>query len=81
MVFGEAESINPKIDIGEVLVPTFAVREEGTGYHYLPPNIEAKPSSTPFKKLGFFSTRRVFRTKRAAFGQQTHHSEKLWTRS
>jgi uridine phosphorylase len=44
LIFGEAGSISPKVDIGEIVVPTFAIREEGTSYHYLPPKFEAKPS-------------------------------------
>jgi len=34
IVFGEAGSISPKIDIGEILIPTFAIREEGVSYHH-----------------------------------------------
>ena len=51
VILGEAGSISPKIGVGEILVPTFAIREEGTSYHYLPPNTEAKPSFTLLKKI------------------------------
>lgn len=44
IIFGEAGAISPKINLGETLIPTFAVREEGTSYHYLPPGVAAKPS-------------------------------------
>ncbi|MBS7654209.1 hypothetical protein KEJ43_03970, partial [Candidatus Bathyarchaeota archaeon] len=44
LIFGEAGAINPGIDVGEILVPTFAIREEGTSYHYFPPEIAVKPS-------------------------------------
>ncbi|MEM2913010.1 MAG: hypothetical protein QXR06_01560, partial [Candidatus Bathyarchaeia archaeon] len=44
LVFGEAGAINPGIDVGEILVPTFAIREEGTSYHYFPPEIAVRPS-------------------------------------
>ncbi|MEM2938832.1 MAG: nucleoside phosphorylase, partial [Candidatus Bathyarchaeia archaeon] len=44
LVFGEAGAINPGIDVGEILVPTFAIREEGTSYHYFPPEIAVRSS-------------------------------------
>ena len=44
VIFGEAGAINPKISIGELLIPTFAIREEGASYHYLPLGVAAKPS-------------------------------------
>jgi uridine phosphorylase len=51
LIFGEAGSISPEVKIGEIVVPTFAVREEGTSYHYLPPNFEAKPSDNLLKNI------------------------------
>ncbi len=36
---GLATSMNP----GTIIVPSEAVRDEGTSYHYLPPNVPAKP--------------------------------------
>ncbi len=36
---GLADSMNP----GTIIVPSEAVRDEGTSYHYLPPNVPAKP--------------------------------------
>jgi uridine phosphorylase len=44
IIFGEAGAISSSISSGEVLIPTFAIREEGTSYHYLPPGAAAKPS-------------------------------------
>ena len=78
IVFGEAGAINPRIDIGEMLIPTFAIREEGTSYHYLPPNVNAKPSqklrtkikslldsvSVPYKEGGVWTTDAPFRETR-----------------
>jgi uridine phosphorylase len=32
------------IDVGNIVVPTSAVRDEGTSYHYLPPGREVHPS-------------------------------------
>jgi len=34
---GYCGSIRKDIDIGEIVLPTRAIREEGTSYHYLPP--------------------------------------------
>jgi len=44
VVFGEAGAIDPSLKIGHLLIPTFAIREEGTSYHYFSPNAPAKPS-------------------------------------
>ena len=38
MVFGGCGSISPAVRIYDVVVPTWGIREEGTSYHYLPPN-------------------------------------------
>jgi uridine phosphorylase len=51
LIFGEAGSISSKVNIGEIVIPTFAIREEGTSYHYLPPNFEAKPSDNLLKNI------------------------------
>ncbi|MBS7618434.1 hypothetical protein KEJ25_07530, partial [Candidatus Bathyarchaeota archaeon] len=51
VIFGEAGAIHPKMKIGDILVPTFAIREEGTSYHYLPYGVSAKPSQKLLKKL------------------------------
>jgi len=75
LVFGEAGSISPEVGVGDVVVPVFAVREEGTSYHYLPPGIEVGPSETflrrveeflrgegiPFKEGGVWTTDAPFR--------------------
>ncbi|MBM3214981.1 purine-nucleoside phosphorylase [Candidatus Poribacteria bacterium] len=37
---GGAGVLNPDLAVGSVLVPTSAVRDEGTSYHYLPPSRE-----------------------------------------
>lgn len=43
---GGAGVLNREIAVGHVLVPTAAVRDEGTSYHYLPPGreVEASPA-------------------------------------
>ena len=42
---GEAGALSPKLRIGDVLVPTWGLREEGTSYHYMPPNVVPKPDT------------------------------------
>ena len=37
---GGAGSLTPELTVGHVIVPTAAVRDEGTSYHYLPPGRE-----------------------------------------
>ncbi len=41
---GGAGALDPSIVAGHVVVPTAAVRDEGTSYHYLPPGREVRPS-------------------------------------
>lgn len=41
---GGAGVLKPEITVGHVVVPTGAVRDEGTSYHYLPPGREVHPS-------------------------------------
>lgn len=78
IIFGEAGAISPKIGLGEVFIPAFAIREEGTSYHYLPPDAPAKPSrevrekikellswlGVSFKEGGVWTTDAVFRETR-----------------
>jgi len=40
---GGAGVLDSKIAVGHVIVPTAAIRDEGTSYHYLPPSREAAP--------------------------------------
>ncbi|HOO89941.1 MAG TPA: nucleoside phosphorylase [Syntrophales bacterium] len=44
IVCGGAGVLDSSIASGDVVVPTSAVRDEGTSYHYLPPDREAHPS-------------------------------------
>ncbi len=44
VMVGTAGSISPRCEIGDVLLPTWGVREEGTSYHYLPPDVVCRPS-------------------------------------
>jgi uridine phosphorylase len=45
MACGGAGVLVPDIALGHVIVPTAAVRDEGTSYHYLAPTREARPSA------------------------------------
>jgi len=38
---GGAGVLDPAIPLGQIIVPTAAIRDEGTSYHYLPPSREA----------------------------------------
>ena len=40
---GYCGSLQPGVRAGDIIVPTEAVREEGTSFHYLPPDISARP--------------------------------------
>jgi len=42
---GGAGVLNSELTVGHVVVPTSAIRDEGTSYHYLPPEQEAVPSA------------------------------------
>ena len=42
---GGAGVLDSKIDLGHVIVPTAAIRDEGTSYHYLPPSREVTPNN------------------------------------
>jgi uridine phosphorylase len=41
---GGAGVLNKDIPVGNVIIPTSAVRDEGTSYHYLPPGREVAPA-------------------------------------
>jgi len=40
---GGAGIVRPGFDVGHVIVPTGAIRDEGTSYHYAPAHAEARP--------------------------------------
>jgi len=42
---GGAGVLSADIPVGRLVVPTSAIRDEGTSYHYLPPSREVQPSS------------------------------------
>jgi uridine phosphorylase len=41
---GAAGSLHPEAPVGSLVIPTAAIREEGTSYHYAVPEAEARPS-------------------------------------
>ena len=43
---GGAGVLDPAIAMGQLIVPTSAVRDEGTSYHYLPPSREVAAEAT-----------------------------------
>ncbi|MBC7340239.1 MAG: nucleoside phosphorylase [Firmicutes bacterium] len=44
IMVGQAGSLSPQCRIGDVVLPTWGVREEGTSHHYLPPGAPCRPS-------------------------------------
>lgn len=73
LVLGLAGSISPKVRMGDLVLPTWAIREEGLSYHYLRPEVVPKPSSrltsslrrcmkdVPFHEGGVWTTDAIFR--------------------
>lgn len=51
IVIGSAGVLDSTIAAGTIMVPTSAVRDEGTSYHYLPPSREVQPHSKAVKRL------------------------------
>ncbi len=51
LVCGSAGVLEPGHPLGEVLVPTAAVRDEGTSYHYLPADREAVPTPAAIETI------------------------------
>ena len=44
IVVGEAGALHPSLRIGDILIPTWGIREEGVSYHYMPPDYTPRPS-------------------------------------
>jgi uridine phosphorylase len=49
--WGYCGSLQEDIGVGEVVLPSSAIREEGTSYHYLPEGTEASPDPQLQKRL------------------------------
>jgi len=67
-VLGYAGSLNPRLRIADILLPTWGVREEGTSYHYYPPDYIPRPSigltNRLYKTIKMIKGRRRFRVLR-----------------
>lgn len=48
---GMAGSISPTCHIGDLILPTWGIREEGTSYHYLPPDVPCRVSERALAQL------------------------------
>lgn len=51
IVCGSAGVLDRSIASGQIVVPTSALRDEGTSYHYLPPSREVEPTSEAVKAI------------------------------
>ncbi|MBN1933840.1 MAG: nucleoside phosphorylase [Anaerolineae bacterium] len=81
---GGAGVLDRGIQVGHLVVPTSAVRDEGTSYHYLPPGREVEPTLeavraieavlaahyVPYLKAKTWTTDAVFRETRARAAQR-----------
>lgn len=45
IMVSEAGAVNPALRVGDILVPTWGLREEGTSYHYMPPEYVPRPDA------------------------------------
>ncbi len=52
VVCGAAGVLNKEIAAGHLILPTAAIRDEGTSYHYLPPAREVVPSAAAVAAIG-----------------------------
>jgi uridine phosphorylase len=66
---GYCGSLQPKVRAGDIICPTEAIREEGTSYHYLPPDVAVQPHQ---KILGVI--RDCLQRKKIPY-----HQGKIWT--
>lgn len=48
---GGAGVLNRELTVGHAIIPTSAVRDEGTSYHYLPPGREVEPSKVAVEAI------------------------------
>ncbi len=63
LIVGSAGSIQPGLTPGSLVIPSRAVRSEGTSYHYLPASEEAEPSPVLVDALVSASARRGVETR------------------
>jgi len=48
---GGAGTLQANVPVGRIIVPTLAIRDEGTSYHYLPPDREVAPTDRALRAL------------------------------
>ncbi len=51
LVFGGYGAIHPSVKIYDIVIPTWGIREEGTSYHYYPPDVVPKPNEKIMEAL------------------------------
>ena len=66
---GTLGAIQPFVETGDIIVPSLAVRDEGTSHHYLPKHEAARPSRKTFKAI-------VDSCRKSA---RKHHTGPIWT--
>jgi uridine phosphorylase len=66
---GYCGSLRPEVKAGDIICPTEAIREEGTSFHYLPPDVAARPDH------------KIQRTITACLQREKipHHQGTIWT--
>lgn len=67
LMLGLAGSISPNVRMGDLVLPTWAIREEGLSYHYLPPARVPRPS------------RGLLRSLRSSLEGESYHEGGVWT--
>lgn len=57
---GQAGAISPHCSIGDLFLPTWGIREEGTSYHYLPADVRCEVSKDLLGQLkGYLGERKL----------------------
>jgi uridine phosphorylase len=67
LMLGLAGSISPDVKMGDLVLPTWAIREEGLSYHYLRPGITPRPSRDLLESL------------RSSLDGEPYHEGGVWT--
>ncbi len=57
---GGAGVLVGSISVGHIVVPTAAIRDEGTSYHYLPPAREVAPTRRALEAVGAMADQDIF---------------------
>jgi uridine phosphorylase len=48
---GLTAAVSPKIKVGDLIIPSMALRDEGTSRHYLPPRVQTVPGASILKEM------------------------------